>query len=395
MKRILFFSQICYLDFELEYLRQLTNCGYEVSVLIELPESQRETNILKLSRSVDFKKLNCLVDFNDVKIDWDIEYLEYFFRGCSSVHFVIYSSNCLVTLSRTVLIQWKFIRALEIDFFHFDDISARNFFLLPFIIKNRKRILFNVHDPKPHSGEFEWKRYLLKRIFYTFFNKFMVFSEFSRNQLAGLIGMEKKIFVHRLSPYSVYREFIPEGCDDQTAGDTIAFVGRISEYKGIDLLLKVIRELQIALPKLRFVIGGKLVDGFEISDDSLKDLENLDFIDRHLKNEEIVGIIMNSQLVVCPYREATQSGVIMTSLALNRPVMVSNVGALPEYIQNGITGVLVEDYSVESWKKAILEFVLQGKAQFMITQLKSNFNELNHYYSNDKSFSTVYSLDVN
>ena len=55
----------------------------------------------------------------------------------------------------------------------------------------------------------------------------------------------------------------------------------------------------------------------------------------------MIALIENTKVVVCPYTDETQSGVVMTAFAFNKPVIASNLGSFSEVIKDGITGFLV------------------------------------------------------
>jgi len=61
----------------------------------------------------------------------------------------------------------------------------------------------------------------------------------------------------------------------------------------------------------------------------------------NLSNAELAALVEDSAFLALPYRDATQSGVVLTAYALGRPVVATSVGALPEYVSDGDTGLLV------------------------------------------------------
>lgn len=70
--------------------------------------------------------------------------------------------------------------------------------------------------------------------------------------------------------------------------------------------------------------------------------------------KEFVGLLQNCALSVCPYTDATQSGVIMTSYSLCKPVVATNVGGLGEMVEEGKTGTLVPPKNVAALSDAIM-----------------------------------------
>ena len=64
-------------------------------------------------------------------------------------------------------------------------------------------------------------------------------------------------------------------------------------------------------------------------------------MNRFVESEELHALLDWCDIVVCPYTDATQSGVIMSAFALCKPVLATNVGGLPEMLGNGKYGYIV------------------------------------------------------
>ena len=150
-------------------------------------------------------------------------------------------------------------------------------------------------------------------------------------------NISQKINQLRLQPYSFVSKFkkLPS-----TITPYILFFGQLSYYKGIDLLLEAIPKVLAHYPDEHFIIAGKS-NGF-ILDRKLLDQypQHITFIDNYLSIEQLSHLIHGAKFVVCPYREATQSGVLMTAFAMGKTVLATNMGAFPEYISDGINGML-------------------------------------------------------
>lgn len=127
--------------------------------------------------------------------------------------------------------------------------------------------------------------------------------------------------------------------DTQTTHD-ILFFGRIWEYKGLEYLIRAEAILAQRLSDYRIVIAGE-------GEDFSKYRAMIQGRDRFLVHNAWVDddlrarFFRDATIVVLPYIEATQSGVIPVAYAFRKPVVATRVGALPECVEDGITGILV------------------------------------------------------
>src|SRR5690606_13516289 len=97
---------------------------------------------------------------------------------------------------------------------------------------------------------------------------------------------------------------------------------------------------------------------------------------------ELVEIVCQSQLIICPYTDATQSGVIMMAYALHRPVLVTNVGGLTEYVISGQTGLISEEISAESLAAKIIYFLKNNCFKNMQSNIeRQEFVEVDKRYN--------------
>ena len=123
----------------------------------------------------------------------------------------------------------------------------------------------------------------------------------------------------------------------------ILFFGYLHPYKGLDTLLASIKLIsQNDNVGIKFVIAGS---GYCKELNEFMNQKQCIVINRHISNYELVGLVKNAEFVVCPYKSASQSGIIMTSFLFGRPIIASNVGAFSEVITDGVNGILVEPNS--------------------------------------------------
>jgi glycosyltransferase involved in cell wall biosynthesis len=140
-------------------------------------------------------------------------------------------------------------------------------------------------------------------------------------------------------PYTFYKKYAKDGILNNKH---ILFFGSVSQYKGIEDLLRAMPLVLEKFPNESLIIAGRSKDDNILNGEIFKKFKNqITVINRYIPNKELVTLVQESKFVVCPYLDATQSGVLMTSYALNTPVVATSVGAFPEYIEQNITGMLV------------------------------------------------------
>jgi glycosyltransferase involved in cell wall biosynthesis len=82
-------------------------------------------------------------------------------------------------------------------------------------------------------------------------------------------------------------------------------------------------------------------------------------INTYITNADLARLFQQASLVVCPYRDATQSAVVLTAYAFDKPVIATNVGGLPEYVDGGQTGELVPPRNPEMLAGAVIRILRQ------------------------------------
>jgi glycosyltransferase involved in cell wall biosynthesis len=142
---------------------------------------------------------------------------------------------------------------------------------------------------------------------------------------------------------------------DRCAPRRLLFFGRIVAYKGLDLLLDAYGQLKQTHPDLSLAIcGAGDLTPYREAIDALADVtvEN-----RYIPEEELPGILERSDLMVLPYREASQSGVMMLAEATGVPVVGTPMGALVEQIVPGVNGLIADSVDGKALAYAIGRFL--------------------------------------
>lgn len=232
-------------------------------------------------------------------------------------------------------------------------------FVLPFI---KNYILINtIWDPEPHIG--------LKN---SFFIKFVLKLEVKwSNQLITTGEKLRDVLIekYKLCPEKV--DVVPVGEYDvapftqysnkniKEKGNLILFFGSIWEYKGLKYLIKAEPLISKVLPGIKIIIAGKGED-FKKYRDLMKNEENFIVYNDFISFKHGAELFQKSSVVVLPYIDATQSGVIPVAYGFKKPVVVTDVGSLPEIVDNGKTGFIVKPKDPEELSKAIIS-ILENK----------------------------------
>jgi len=331
--------QVAFLDNCIEMVKALKK-HVNLHVLIELTPQGKNLTILEIK---DFPEGKTLVHPQELLTEKSYKDFQNYFDGVASVHFVIHPHKTGFSYStlQVSFTAWKYIKKFRPDIMHFETISLRAIGMLPFL-RAFKKVCISIHDPVAHSGEETWKMSLPRKFFFNIpvKRRYLFYSNFAKKQFEDYYKwIREPKMVLRLNPYSFLPRLIK---DDYEQKKHILFFGRLSPYKGVDDLLKAMPAVLKEFPNERLIIAGKRYFGFVIDEEMVNAYkDNITVIDRHIPNEELADLIRGAKFIVCPYKDATQSGVLMTAFGLNTPVIATNVGSFPEYIDDDVNGLLV------------------------------------------------------
>jgi glycosyltransferase involved in cell wall biosynthesis len=135
-------------------------------------------------------------------------------------------------------------------------------------------------------------------------------------------------------------------------GPVVLFFGIVRPYKGVDVLLDAVQQLHGTGAEL-WIVGRTLhVDVEELRERARRSSIKVRFVSRFVDDREIPPVFERADLVVLPYREVEQSGVLYLALAFGKPIVMSAVGGFPEVAARG-AGRLVPPGDVESLAQTI------------------------------------------
>lgn len=193
------------------------------------------------------------------------------------------------------------------------------------------------HEARP--GDRAFTRYFVKPV--------DGFVAMSREVLQDLKQFTRKPAL--FSPHPVYDNYgapLPAtearrhlGLDPE--GKYLLFFGFIRKYKGLDILLDALKDPRIRESGVRLIVAGEFYDDREsylkqIADNGISD--RVDLFTEFIPNDDIRYYFSAADLVVQPYRTATQSGITQVAYHFEKPMLVTDVGGLAEVVPDGEVG---------------------------------------------------------
>lgn len=244
-----------------------------------------------------------------------------------------------------------------------------------FVIRTKYKV-FGIHDAKGHETKLTLFGHIIKHLsrscrrnmdyFLTFSpNQHDLFKEITKKE-SKMVGMSYKSFgVSTKTPPQINN------------GVKILFFGIIGYYKGLDLLIDAIEELnREGVTNLSLTIAGK-GDFWKECQLKIKTPSLYSLMVRFIQNDEIPDLMSSHHFLVLPYRSATQSGPLVTALGYGLPIVAPRFGCFTE-VYSDSTAIL---YQSGDLKNALRKASSLTMADY--TQLKNSVMVLKEKYSED------------
>ena len=197
--------------------------------------------------------------------------------------------------------------------------------------------------------------------------------------------LDYPIYEKRFHP--VYNTF-PKKIDKNTAKNKlglkaeniILYFGIIRDYKGFDILLKAVSILKNKMTDFHLLAGGECYGSEDKYTKIISDLGISDFItwhNRYIPDQDVSIYFSAADVVALPYRTASQSGITQIAYYYDLPVIVTNVGGLPEIVDEGKSGFTISPENPEELVAVLAENI--GNSTFSdmskyITSFKEKFS---------------------
>jgi glycosyltransferase involved in cell wall biosynthesis len=209
------------------------------------------------------------------------------------------------------------------------------------LLRRRYPFVLTIHDHRQHLGDRTAKKMPQAMMDFGFRQADQIVvhaSRLKRELVEQLPVLEDAVHVIP----SLATAGIPDGAQDtdEEAGNVVLFFGRIWPYKGLDWLIRAEPRISAAVPDLRIVIAGE-GENLDRYRRLMVHPERFVVHNDFVSNERRAELFAQASVVVLPYVEASQSGVVRVAYAFGKPVIATTVGGLPELVHERRTGLLV------------------------------------------------------
>lgn len=248
------------------------------------------------------------------------------------------------------------IRKINPDLIHLQSGHLWFNWALPFL--GDRPLVLTIHDPSIHVGDADsgkTPQWVLDRACYRARQRIVHAPQVKESLLQRLPIPSSS--VHVIPHIRIGGDEVPEQvCADE---NLILFFGRIWEYKGLEYLIRAEPTVTSKVPQAKIVIAGRGED-FDRYRRLMVHPENFIVYNEYVSDEKRADLFRRASVVVLPYTEASQSGVIPIAYHFGKPVVATDVGGLPDMVEHGRTGLLVPPRDANALAEALI-LLLQNK----------------------------------
>jgi glycosyltransferase involved in cell wall biosynthesis len=232
-------------------------------------------------------------------------------------------------------------------------------------------ILDNIVPHEKRPGDFGLARYFVKYV-----DGFVAMSDQVLNDLDGFDKDKPRLFCpHPL--YDHFGEVISKAEARKNLGlrpdrKYLLFFGFIRDYKGLDILLKAMANKKIAAQDIVLLVAGEFYTDdkpyFDLID-KLGIAERIIMSNDFIPDSKVADYFNAADIVVQPYKDATQSGVTQIAYHFEKPMITTNVGGLAEIVPNGKVGYVIQPDEKEL-ADSIMKFFREEKEPEFVENIK-------------------------
>jgi glycosyltransferase involved in cell wall biosynthesis len=210
---------------------------------------------------------------------------------------------------------------------------------------------------------------LLFRRIYQQFERVFVHYEVNRRLFLEAYGVDESRVVEvphgnealfeELADPSVTADGLRRALGLDAEARVVLFFGTLARYKGVDVLIEAFGEVHRQEPRARLVLAGFPSTGFDVSSHLVSAeragvTSSVHVVPRYIDSGEVAAWMRLATVAAFPYREVYQSGALLVAQTLGVPGVATSVGAFPEMIDDGRTGLLVPPEDPSALSAALL-----------------------------------------
>lgn len=262
----------------------------------------------------------------------------------------------------------------------------------------KKKIIFVCHNVFPHE-RFPLDRMLTKMALKRG-NAFIVQSGKDADDLQTILPGAK----YEQAVHPTYNAFKFENMSKERAREllditekekVLLFFGFVREYKGLKYLIQALPRITDRCEDVRlFVVGdfggAENREAYERLMEENGVRSHITICDGYIPDREIEKFFAACDLVVLPYVSATQSGIVQIAYGFEKPVVVTNVGGLPDVVEDGKTGYVVDPENPTALADAVVRYFKENREK----EFEENVKKEAYRFDWDRMVETVERLSM-
>ena len=262
------------------------------------------------------------------------------------------------------------------------------------IVRNNKhtKVIVVIDNLIPHEKRFG--DHLLNSYFVNSVDGFVAMSESVFNDLSQFDADKKKV----LGVHPLYDNFGKAKSKEEAIENLgldknykyMLFFGIIRKYKGLDILLEAFADNRLQNQNLKLIVAGEFYEDAKPYHDLIKQYNLADSVilaTKFIPDEQVADYFCTADIIVQPYKHATQSGVTQIAYHFEKPMLVTNVGGLNEIVPHNKVGYVCEP-NANDVANHLADFFSKNKEVLFIEGVKEEKSK----YSWDKMIENIKSL---
>jgi len=159
---------------------------------------------------------------------------------------------------------------------------------------------------------------------------------------------QSRIDVLQLGAFNFFNATIT----DTIESNNLLFFGRIARYKGIEHLIKAAGKAKSSVQDLTVTIAGE--GDLSKYGKMIRGESWIEILNRYIPDDEVAGLFGRAAILIMPYTDGSQTGLISVAGAFAKPVIATDVGSFNEMVDSGLTGLIVPPGDVAALSRAMI-----------------------------------------